>query len=432
MTLECLDLGDLYELHQNQQTSDDRFAPCDFTFQLDPDSYHQTQFGTDYRTLSMTVPVKQIIDVFAVHSYKIFRLYPRGPLGNKVNTSIKRTLLNETDRRRFHLLNNGITAICESYRLDDDQLSVRDFQIINGCQTAVTLWDARAAVQGDPSVLITVKLTECPLRFAETIARTTNSQAALRAEDFISNEEVQNRLQQEFNAMTPPWFYEVKRGEWNKMLGGVSAKEPYRAANGGYRKLTSKEVSQAVLAFAGFPGEAKDRIRNFLNKEPVSNLGLEAVIRYDEIYSDDLSATQLLLPALVQRAVWRKVIEERKQDDSLDWLDYARYHIIWLIGEILRRHYSLADKFFPRREAASISSHLDEWLESIYDMAFNTIDRTLSDAQNSDDFTGYREFFRSPARYREIQNNLNGEIRYAQTRRSGSSFISQLPQTLSP
>ena len=42
----------------------------------------------------MTVPVKQIIEVFARHNYKIFRLNPRGPLGNKVNAGIKNTLLN--------------------------------------------------------------------------------------------------------------------------------------------------------------------------------------------------------------------------------------------------------------------------------------------------------------------------------------------------
>ena len=116
VTLECLDLADLYEQHVNQQTSEDSQTVCDFTFQLEPGSYHQTGTDTDYPTLSMTVPVKQIIDVFAMHSYKIFRLNPRGPLGNKVNNEIKRTLNDPIERRRFHLLNNGITAICDSYR----------------------------------------------------------------------------------------------------------------------------------------------------------------------------------------------------------------------------------------------------------------------------------------------------------------------------
>ena len=117
VTLDCLDLTDLSRQHDIQQESDDILAKCDHTFTLAENSYHQTGAGVDYRTLSITVPVKQIIDVFARHNYKIFRLNPRGPLGNKVNAGIKKSLLDGTERKRFHLLNNGITAICLSWSM---------------------------------------------------------------------------------------------------------------------------------------------------------------------------------------------------------------------------------------------------------------------------------------------------------------------------
>ena len=175
VTLECMDLADLCRQHDTQQDSDDLLAKCDYTFTLANGSYHRTSADADYSTLSMTVPVKQIIDVFARHSYKIFRLNPRGPLGNKVNAGIKKTLLDPTERKRFHLLNNGITAICDSWSINGSELHVQDFQIINGCQTTVTLWSVRAAVQDDPAVLVSVELTECPSHFAERIASTTNT-----------------------------------------------------------------------------------------------------------------------------------------------------------------------------------------------------------------------------------------------------------------
>ena len=139
VTLECWDLSDLYQQYVTQQESDDIITKCDVEFHLEPRAYHQTEANT-YRTLSMTVSVKQIIEAFRKHSYKIFRLNPRGPLGNKINASIKRTLLDETNRQRFHLLNNGISAICLSWKLEPNhKLIVQDFQIINGCQTTVTL-----------------------------------------------------------------------------------------------------------------------------------------------------------------------------------------------------------------------------------------------------------------------------------------------------
>lgn len=410
VTLECMDLADLCRQHDTQQESDDLLAKCDYTFALEDGSYHQTGTDADYPTLSMTVPVKQIIDVFARHSYKIFRLNPRGPLGNKVNAGIKETLLDPTERKRFHLLNNGITAICDSWKIEGSELHVQDFQIINGCQTTVTLWSVRAAVQDDLAVMVTVKLTECPSHFAERIARTTNTQATLRAEDFTSNESVQIRLQREFSGMNPPWFYQIKRGEWQKMLGGPQEKEIYRDPAGGYRQLNIKEVAQAVVAFAGFPGEAKDKIRNFLNKEGVSSISRESEFSYGGIYTENVSAVQLLLPAVVQRKVWKQVVADKANDD---WLDYARFHIVWLIGDTLREHYGQRGFLFPATRASVVTSHIEEWFRPVYDVAVSAIRASIEPIRSSEQYPGHREFFRTAANYRTIEANRRNFMQYA-------------------
>ena len=413
VTLECWDLSDLHEEYTKQQSSDDASAECDFTFQLEPGTYHQTGAETDYPTLSMTVPVRQIINVFARHSYRIFRLNPRGPLGNKVNAEIKRTLNDPTDRRRFHVLNNGITAICDSYRLMGDQLLVQNFQIINGCQTTVTIWNVRAIIQDDPSVLVTVRLTECPEHFSRTIARTTNRQTALRAQDFVSNEPVQIRLRREFSALIPPWFYETKAGDWNKMIGGQPAREPYRESGKEYRKLTSKDVAQAVVSFAGFPGEAKDKIRAFLNKGPVSSIARESEFSYDSIYTDNVTAEQLLLPAVIQRKVNKQVAVDKREED---WIGYSSFHIVWLIGNLLREHYQLHGNLFPAYRAATVAEQIDEWFMPMYTVAVAAIRNTLQDADERGTFIGnYKEFFRSAASYRLMESNLQGASRLART-----------------
>ena len=408
VTLEGWDLQDLYDAHNIQQESDSN-TPCDVDFHLDAGAYHQ--IAGDYRTLSMTVPVKQIIDAFGRHRYQIFRKNPRGPLGNKVNGQIKDTLRDPINRKRFHLLNNGITAICQSWQLDDpDRVRVRDFQIINGCQTTVTLWDARAAVQDDPNVLVTVKLAECPEHFAQTIASATNTQAALKAEDFTANEPVQLRIQREFANMTPPWFYQVKRGEWSKMLGGAQEKEKYRDPSGGHRNLTSKEVAQAVVAFAGFPGEAKDKIRHFLNKDTISSFAREGEFSYDRLYTDTLSAKQLLLPAVMQRLVWKQVAQD-KADEA--WLDYARFHIIWLIGDILRDHYRLDGYLFSAARAEALALQTDDWFRGLYRIAVIAIRNARGQAQTRDEYAGHREFFRTAANYRLMESNRRGAFEMA-------------------
>ncbi len=409
VTLEYWDLEKLYELHSTLQESDE-VSTCDFTFQLPEGSYHQAVAGVDYRTLSMTVPASQIIEVFARHRYKIFRLNPRGPLGNKVNRAIKRTLLDETERGRFHVLNNGITAICDSWRLSGQDLVVQNFQIINGCQTTVTLWDARAAIADDPSVLVTVKLTECPEHFAPKIAETTNSQTALRAEDFTSNDAMQIKLQREFNLMNPPWFYQIKRGEWSKMLGGQNDKEPYRDPAGGYRQLNLKDVAQAVVAFAGYPGEAKDKIRSFLNKDVVSSIARESEFSYDRIYTGSLTAAQLLLPAVLQRKIWRQVNADR---ESHPWLEYARFHLVWVIGKLLKDHYGQVDALFSPQRSNVLNASVGEWFKPLYDVAVAAIGNALAESERRGDFTGYREFFRSAINYRFVETNVEGALRLA-------------------
>lgn len=412
VTLDCWDLERLYQHYMSQRDSDDFTTQCDVEFELQPDTYHQAQAKNTYRTLSTTAPVKHIIEAFRKYGYKLFRENPRGPLGNKINSSIKRTLLDQTDRQRFHLLNNGITAICLSWKLEpNDKLVVQDFQIINGCQTTVTLWAARASVEDDPNVLVTVKLTECPMHFGRAIARTTNTQASLKAEDSISNEAIQIKLKKEFDDMSPPWFYQIKRGDWNKMMGGQYEKEKYRDPEGGFRKLTSKEVSQAAMAFAGFPGEAKDRIRLFLNKEEISTIAREGSISYDRIYVDSLSARQLLLPALIQRRVWQRVAADKETED---WLEYARFYIICLIGETLKLHYDSDQNYlFSTDRSQKLAAAIDEWFSPIYNVARAAIRNARQASSTQGMYRGHREFFRAPANYRAIESNLTGALQMA-------------------
>ena len=409
VTLTCWDLEDLYRLHLSQQESDDTTA-CDVEFQLQPGSYHQ--ISSEYPTVSMTVPVKQIIEAFGRHRYRIFRLNPRGPLGNKVNASIKATLNDPVNRRRFHLLNNGITASCLSWRLEGEhRLHVDDFQIINGCQTTVTLWDARLAVQEDSNVLVTVKLAQCPEQFAPTIAATSNRQTALRAEDFTSNEPVQLRLRDEFATMVPSWFYEIKRGQWTKMLGGPQERSRYQSSQGGFRKLTSKEIAQAVTAFAGFPGEAKDKIRSFLNKETLSSTARDGDFSYDGIYTNTLSAKQLLLPAVIQRMVWGQVAENTAHEE---WLEYARFHIVWLIADLLRDHYELRSQhLLPTFRSEVLVAQIEDWFRSLYNVAVVAIRNARNEAERTGRYAGHREFFRTASNYRLIESMMHGSLQMA-------------------
>ena len=92
-------------------------------------------------SIRATVPASEIVRIFQSNGYKLFELNPRDPIANaKVNKRISNTLDTVEGRRRFHILNNGMCATCDTFDINDDEsISVENLQIVNGCQTTVTL-----------------------------------------------------------------------------------------------------------------------------------------------------------------------------------------------------------------------------------------------------------------------------------------------------
>jgi hypothetical protein len=421
-SFEALDLRDLVSLFQSHLESDD-VSLCNWEFDVQPQRCHEV--AGDYRTLVVTMPTGQIINLFDRYKYRIFRLNPRGPLGNKTNNEIRETLRDPVLKHMFHLLNNGLSAICDSFTVSGTSLAVRDFQIVNGCQTTVTLWSERASIRGDPQVLINVKLIECPQHFHRFIARTTNTQAPLRAEDFISTDVIQTELQKQFATLSPPWFYQIKRSEWTRMIGGAREKQRYLEEGGGYRWLKSKDVAQALVAFLGFPGEAKDRIRFFFEGAPSSDFG---EITYKRLYTPGLSAVQLLLPAFLYRKITAKVTQDKANPElaaSFDWLDYSRLHLLWLVGELLRSKYRLSRSPFPTNFSRSLIDSIDEWSTLLYQVVRSSILASVNQAKQSGQYRGHREFFRSSSNYSFMTANLPLALEFA--RQSGADPLSRLP-----
>jgi hypothetical protein len=415
--MEGYDLRGLWELRRQNVEADVRAQP-EVVWSLEHAKFHEVA-GKNFRSIDLTVPVGRVIDVFKENGYAIFRLNPRGPLQNKVNRQILDTLKNETQRHNFHLFNNGITVICDWWRLEGYKLVVRDFQIVNGCQTTVTLHKARPLVEEDPQVLVNVRIIEAPQAMHKHIARTTNTQAPLKVEDFTSWEAKQRDLQQQFGVLRPPWFYEVKRGEWTivKQRGQTGK---YRDADGAHRVLKKTDVAQAALAFMGHPGEAKDRPRIVFEKRVQG----ERQGFYEDIFPEERSAIELLLPSLLFRHVKHETYVTYSKPD---WAEYARFHKVWLIGELLRKHYRLPARSLPPRALAQeLVNTIPYWLPGVLKLVDSAVEEAVDTAQKSGVYRGHREFFRSTENYALIVQELDPSIE--QARRWGADPLASLPR----
>jgi hypothetical protein len=175
---------------------------------------------------------------------------------NGVNGQIRDTVRDEHGRRRFAVLNNGITIVTRNLRVVGDEVHIRDFQVVNGCQTCHVLFDERSRLTDEVQVSVRVVHSEDEDVIAGIIAA-TNRQTAVSEEDLSAREDFHKRLEDWFAAQHPArrLFYErrskqyatrqdvektrvVNRSQLTRAYAAMFLSEP--SAVGHYRDLTTR------------------------------------------------------------------------------------------------------------------------------------------------------------------------------------------------
>nr|WP_241395557.1 AIPR family protein [Clostridium beijerinckii] len=169
------------------------------------------------------VKPRTIFDLFERFKYSLFFKNVRNPLLNSTyNKAITETLKKRPGD--FWYFNNGITAITKfipDVGIRAEQIDIRGLQVINGAQTVYSIYLAYKSADElqrqvmDADARITLRLIRSSNeKFNLEITKYTNSQNEVKDSDFMSNDEVQIRLQNEsFN--TNVW-YSKRRGEFIK------------------------------------------------------------------------------------------------------------------------------------------------------------------------------------------------------------------------
>ena len=104
---------------------------------------------------------------------------------NDVNEQIRDTLVDAHKKHRFAILNNGITITAREIRRIANTVTVRDFQIVNGCQTSHVLYHNRA--QLDTEVVLVVKaISSCQDGVVDELVVATNSQTQVAESQFFA------------------------------------------------------------------------------------------------------------------------------------------------------------------------------------------------------------------------------------------------------
>jgi len=132
------------------------------------------------------------------------------------------------DPEKFWFLNNGITMVCDSYDFtrdpDNPILKIKNAQIVNGCQTTVTLREAHEKLKlaKHVNILLRVYSTDNP-SLVEKITLTTNNQNRITDRDLRANDPVQRDIERIMSEKYD-YFYERKNKQQKNLKGPTRKK----------------------------------------------------------------------------------------------------------------------------------------------------------------------------------------------------------------
>ncbi len=114
---------------------------------------------------------------------------------NPVNQEIATTISTANQNDRFALLNNGITIVAKSINQVGNIFTIRDFQIVNGCQTSHVIFINKKAVSDKIYLPVKLIVTE-DLDVTNTVIKATNRQTEVKIEAFESLSPFQKKLEE--------------------------------------------------------------------------------------------------------------------------------------------------------------------------------------------------------------------------------------------
>lgn len=138
---------------------------------------------------------------------------------NPVNQEIIRTICDEQKQPMFPLLNNGITIIAKYIKpIGGNKFIIKDYQIVNGCQTSNVLFKFKHKVKDVKNFLIPTRIIYTNDSIVmEQIIRANNKQSVVPEEAFIALEQFHKHLQEYYKQMAKKaqiaLFYERRARE---------------------------------------------------------------------------------------------------------------------------------------------------------------------------------------------------------------------------
>ncbi|PBA28932.1 hypothetical protein CKJ65_25595 [Mycobacterium intracellulare] len=172
----------------------------------------------------------------------------------KINDAIAQTATNPLEQAQFLVLNNGLTIICDAITESaTDHVTLRNPQIVNGAQTALTIGDNVDLIQPDAvkvlaRIMVVDKTIDEGPSLARLISEATNRQNPISSADLKAHDRLQIRIESDLKKLPDSWYYERRRNGYASLSNAEKQKF--------VGKITKEELGQRYRALIGEPAKA--------------------------------------------------------------------------------------------------------------------------------------------------------------------------------
>lgn len=234
---------------------------------------------------------------------------------NPVNKKIKKTL-EESKFDLFCVLNNGVTIVASALTPAGNRFTIRDYQVVNGCQTSHVLHDCQE-IEGIEKVYVPIKVVVTENDDIKTnITLATNSQTEVKTEQLEALNVFQIKLELYYSAESKsfPLYYERRSQQYN--------------SDARIKKTQIISIPIQIKSFASM----------FLNSPNLVSGYYGTIVRRfsGQIFSDEHKYS----PYYVSGLAYYRIEQFFRSGDLKSELKKARFHLLYLarllaIGEHL-------------------------------------------------------------------------------------------------
>lgn len=294
-------LETLKTIHEESINQSMRVPKCEITL-----SNYFEETGAYGEAIVSTIDGQQLVNLYKDYGDRLFDRNVRLFLGARkggVNAGIRDTLESTTERKNFWAYNNGLTFICDDFTPPKSgKITLRNFSIVNGCQTTVSLSNATTTALSD--VRVPVRFIQASERVIDSVITFNNSQNPIRLWDLSSQDKLQKKLKKDLAALTQPFFYALRKGEIQKLTEAEKAR--FRR-DGKIQQIPHDLNAQFIAAFRGLPAIGyKDKGKVFS-------------VHRDEVFPPQIRAEEVVLiwqAGRVCKELVKKELEQAIQDND--------------------------------------------------------------------------------------------------------------------